>query len=348
MIVSSSYTIIMKETNKSERTLNKKQLERLIIIHNIIKSGVYPSREKLRRLYLEQTGYARLSLLTVYRDVETLRVNFGAPVEYDKRKKGYYYLDENFEFALNSISPEEAFYLSAAKTLLSSFEGSPVYKQIADAIDFVTDTQKIGKSALLKRIAVPPTPRFVTNEGIWKKVLEALQENLIVEFDYTGRWNPTLTHRRIHPYQILMDDGLCLLFGYSEEREAERIFVLNRMSNFKVTEEKFDLPENFEFSTRCGGGKFGAFMSEESYDFVIDFYGNARSFVKECVWAENQKISDYDDEGKTRIEFSSSQWFNILEWVLARGGNAMPIAPDWFVDEWKGNVSAMAENAGIK
>ena len=120
------------------------------------------------------------------------------------------------------------------------------------------------------------------------------------------------------------------------------------MFNFKITEDKIDLPEDFEFSTRCGGGKFGAFMREKSYDFVIDFYGEARSFVKECVWAENQKITDYDDEGKTRIEFSSSQWFNILEWVLARGGNAMPLAPDWFVEEWKGNVSAMAENAGIK
>lgn len=341
------YTIIMKEPKTSERTLNKKQLERIIIIHNAIKSGLYPNAEKLQKLYLGQTGYTKVGIATIHRAIDALRVNFGAPLEFDIQKGGYYYSDENFEFALNSISPEEAFYLSAAKTLLSSFEGSPFFKQIADAIDFVTDTQKIGKSALLKRIAVPPTPKFVTNEEIWKKVLEALQKNLIVEFDYNGRWTTEITHRRIHPYQILMDDGLCLLFGYSEEREAERLFVLNRMSNFKVTEEKFDLPEDFEFSTRCGGGKFGAFMSEESYDFVIDFYSYARSFVKECVWAENQKITDFDEEGKTRIEFSSSQWLGILEWVLARGGNAVPIAPDWFVDEWKEKIAVMAENAEV-
>lgn len=337
----------MKEPKTSERTLNKKQLERIIIIHNAIKSGLYPNAEKLQKLYLGQTGYTKVGIATIHRAIDALRVNFGAPLEFDIQKGGYYYSDENFEFALNSISPEEAFYLSAAKTLLSSFEGSPFFKQIADAIDFVTDTQKIGKSALLKRIAVPPTPKFVTNEEIWKKVLEALQKNLIVEFDYNGRWTTEITHRRIHPYQILMDDGLCLLFGYSEEREAERLFVLNRMSNFKVTEEKFDLPEDFEFSTRCGGGKFGAFMSEESYDFVIDFYSYARSFVKECVWAENQKITDFDEEEKTRIEFSSSQWLGILEWVLARGGNAVPIAPDWFVDEWKEKIAVMAENAEV-
>ena len=109
MIVCLCYIVLMKETRKSERTLNKRQLERIIIIHNAIKSGIYPDAEKLRRLYLEQTGYDSLSLLTIYRNIETLRVIFGAPVEYDKRKKGYYYLDENFDFALNNISPEESF-----------------------------------------------------------------------------------------------------------------------------------------------------------------------------------------------------------------------------------------------
>lgn len=117
------------------------------------------------------------------------------------------------------------------------------------------------------------------------------------------------------------------------------------MFNFKITDETFDLPDDFEFSTRCGGGKFGAFMSENSYNFIIDFYDEGRSFVKECIWADNQKITDFDDEEKTRIEFLSSQWFSILEWVLARGKNAVPIAPAWFVDEWKENVAAMAEKA---
>lgn len=178
----------MKEIKTSEKTLNKKQLERIIIIHNAIKSGLYPNAEKLRRLYLEQTGYKNVGIATIHRTIDALRVNFYAPIEFDRQRDGYYYTDDNYEFALNSITPQEAFYFSAAKILLSSFEGSPVFKQIADAIDFVTDTQKIGKSALLKRIAVPPTPKYVTNEEIWKKVLEALQSNLIVEFDYKGRW----------------------------------------------------------------------------------------------------------------------------------------------------------------
>lgn len=339
--------MVMKQEKQKQATrqINKKMIERLLIIHNAINAGLYPDNKKLRSLYLETTGYSNVGEATINRDIDMLRTNFNAPLEFDRQKGGYYYF-EKCDLKLNSITAEDAFYLSAAKILLSSFEGSPMYKSISEVINFVADTQGIGKSALLKRIAVAPAPKFITKEETWSKVLEALQNNLIIEFDYKGRWNTEITHRRVRPYQILMDEGLCLLFGYSEERKAERLFVLNRMCNLAVTDEHFELPENFEFSSRCGGGKFGAFMGDEVYDFVIDFYGDACSYVKECVWADNQEMVDYTDEEKTRMSFSSTQWLKVLEWVLSQGANAVPVSPDWFVDEWKSAVGGMAENAG--
>lgn len=338
--------MVMKQEKQKQATrqINKKMIERLLIIHNAINAGLYPDNKKLRSLYLETTGYSNVGEATINRDLNTLRTTFNAPLEYDRQKGGYYYF-EKCDLKLNSITAGDAFYLSAAKILLSSFEDSPMYKSISEVINFVTDTQGIGKSALLKRIAVAPAPKFITKEETWSKVLEALQNNLIIEFDYKGRWNTEITHRRVRPYQILMDEGQCLLFGYSEERKAERLFVLNRMCNLAVTDGHFELPENFEFSSRCGGGKFGAFMGDEVYDFVIDFYGDACSYVKECVWADNQELVDYADEEKTRMTFSSTQWLKVLEWVLSQGANAVPVSPDWFVDEWKSAVGGMAENA---
>ena len=147
-----------QETKSPERTLNKKMLERLIIIHNAIKAGMYPDVPKLQKLYCEQTGYSKVGEATIYRDISTLRTYFHAPLEFDNEKGGYYYMDEKWDFALNNISTEDVFYLSAAKTLLSSFEGSPIYNSISDVINFISDTQGVGKSSLLKRIAVAPVP----------------------------------------------------------------------------------------------------------------------------------------------------------------------------------------------
>ena len=110
-----------------------------------------------------------------------------------------------------------------------------------------------------------------------------------------------------------------------------------------LTDERFELPEDFDFSSRCGGGRFGLFMSDDAVDFAIDFYGDARQYVKDFVWADDQVLTDFDDEEKTRIEFSSSQVLKVTEWILAQGSNAVPIAPDWFVQDWRERVRKMWE-----
>ena len=202
-----------QKLNPPERTLNKKMLERLIIIHNAIKAGMYPDVPRLQKLYCEQTGYSKVGEATIYRDIDLLRTYFHAPLEFDREKGGYYYFDEKWDFALNNISTEDVFYLSAAKTLLSSFEGSPIYNSISDAITFVTDTQGVGKSSLLKRIAVARGPKVDIDEIVWKKFLEAIRNDYVVEFDYNGRWNTETSHRKLAPYQFLFDDGSCFIFG---------------------------------------------------------------------------------------------------------------------------------------
>ena len=65
--------------------------------------------------------------------------------------------------------------------------------------------------------------------------------------------------------------------------------------------DTFELPADFDFPSRCGGGKFGAFAGEDSVDFVIDFYAESREYVKSCIWADNQTFTDFEDEDKTRI-----------------------------------------------
>ena len=194
-----------QKKEEKEVRLNKKMLERIIIVHNAIKAGLYPNVPKLQRLYCEQTGYDKVGEATMYRTIDTLQTYFHAPLEFDRAKGGYFYRDDNWEFALNKISAEDAFYLSAAKTLLSGFEGSPVYEAISDVINFVIDTQGVAKSSILGRIAVPPKPKAVIDEEVWKNLLKAVQDNLIAEFDYKGRWNTEETHRILRPYQFLFD-----------------------------------------------------------------------------------------------------------------------------------------------
>ena len=319
-------------------------IERLWVIHYAIKSGTYPSLKKLKELCFEQTG-SRVTDITLNRDLRTLRVRYKAPLEYDRGENGYHY-EKDWDFPLNIISTQDVFFLAAAKTLLSGFQGSPLYKKITEVIDFVTRTHPTGKSDLLKRIAIPPTPVFVEiDKQVWNDVIRALQDNSVIEFDYNGRWNTEMTHRRVHPYQLLLNEGLCYLYGLDEEKKDIRTFVLNRMKNLKITKEQFELPADYDFASRCGGGHFGTFASKDKDKYVIDFYRDARQYIKDRIWADDQKLKDYDKEGRTRLEFTATQYGAVQNWVLAQGGNAIPRKPKWLVEEWQDQIKQMVENA---
>ena len=245
------------------------------------------------------------------------------------------------------ISAKDILSLSLVKQLLSQYEGSPIYNEISNIIDFLSDLQGFGNTEFLKRVVVPPLPKVLINENIWKIVMECLQGNTILEFDYNGRWNTSTTHRMLRTYQILLQEGMYFVFGYDENADGgnggERLFYLSRMKNLSNTGRSFELPEDFEFSSRCGGGRFGAFKEAEKVHYEIDFYDDARQFVKDCVWADDQKFSEIEEENTTTIKFSSSQSTKVLEWVLSQGVSARPIAPAEFVERWKKEIRGLAK-----
>ena len=139
----------------------------------------------------------------------------------------------------------------------------------------------------------------------------------------------------------------CRVFSYCELRAAERLFYLNRIKSCAVLKETFALPDDFEFASRCKGGKFGAFIAQNAEHYVIDFYAEARDVVREHVRAENQKITEFDDDERTRLEFDSSQHLKIRNWVLSLGANAVPVAPEILVESWKEQVRIMYEENRI-
>ena len=149
----------------------------------------------------------------------------------------------------------------------------------------------------------------------------------------------------VHPYQVLLQDGMYYVFGFDENankgKGGERLFNLSRMKNIENINKTFNLPENFEFTSRCGGGRFGAFKEAKKEKFEIDFYDDARQFVKDCIWADDQEIIDSEEENMTTIKFTSSQSDKVFEWVLSQGVRAHPVSPESFVARWKNEIQKL-------
>ena len=322
---------------KGNKELNRPMLERLVRIHEKIKANTYPNTTQLSKIL--EVGTA-----TVSRDIEYLRDRFYAPIEYDYINKGYYY-EKDFDLPLNALSENDMEALVSAKILLSRFKDTPLHEKLCSVIDFLAPNE-FGKESMINRIATPPVPKVFYDKNLWITIYNAMKTNQVIEMTYNGLYRKDVTKRRVHPYQLVMDEGQVYLLGYCELRKAERIFSLTRIKEITVTEDTFELPDNYDFSDRCEGGKFGFFFSDNKTKFKIRFFGISKEVVKERLWADDQVITE--GEKYVDLSFSSNQQLKILHWVLSLGYTVKPLEPEWFVNEWKNTIKKMAQMADLQ
>jgi predicted DNA-binding transcriptional regulator YafY len=282
-----------------------------------------------------------VSIPTISRDIQFMRDQLLAPIEYDPLNKGYYYSKKYYRLPAGFTSAEDLLALGMAKSILSLYRETPLYEASNNLLESIIApiASDGNRDWLENRIVVPAVASAKVDTGIWKIVVASLKENRIITFDYRGTWDEDYKNRRIRPYQLLFDSGVWYLYGFSEERKALRIFSLSRMKNALLTKDVFSLPNYFNYANFTGDSYFGVFIEQEKWNFAIDCYEDAIIFATERQWAADQKITEIDD-GIT-IEFSSTQFGKVLKWVLSCGYNAIPQKPKKLVDEWRRHILEM-------
>jgi predicted DNA-binding transcriptional regulator YafY len=316
-------------------------LNRIYFIDRIISSGKYPSTRQLARDYGAGTA-------TISRDIEFLRDMMGAPIEYDSRRRGYYYSDAHYRLPAAFSRAEDMLALGMAKSLMSLYRGTPIYPAGKALLDSITAplaaNGKPGQAWYEQRVIVPPVAAVPVSTEIWQTLTTGLRENRVLCFEYLGMNDEAYMPRRVRPYQLLFDNGLWHLYGYAEERKAVRIFSLPRIKNLVLCNDSFKLPANFDY--RKNSGRFGIFAGKKKSRFRIALYEEAIPLAMDRQWTADQVIETRG--GECVLSFSSVQFNKVLEWVLSLGCAAKPLAPKELVAAWQDNVREMAKMCGEK
>lgn len=226
------------------------------------------------------------------------------------------------------------------KGLLQQYKNTPLFDSVTKLIYFLEP--KVAKDDTVlssARVIVPPQIEYDVNLKNWDKVYEAIQKNRKINFRYTKSYTDTKALRIVRPYQLLLDNGSVYLFAYSEYADLVLLYDLNFMADIVVTDETFELPEKYDFSYYCGGGRLGAYKGNKIEKYKIKFTGYAKDWIKQHKWADDQKFTE--DEDSTVITFSSSQYDKIFELILSWGTQAEPLAPKRLVTRWEKEISAM-------
>ena len=333
----------MKSKKRPDRGAPAKSaLARVCFIDRQIASGKYPSTKKLAE------GWEAISVSTISRDIDFMRNTFNAPIEYDAGRRGYYYSKPQYRIPSSFSGADDLLALGMAKSILSLYRDTPIYAAANHLMNsIIAPLADDSKSDWYEsRIVVPQVPSSPVSQDIWSLITAALRENRVLCFDYLRAYDGHFESRRVHPYQLLFDSGVWYLYGYAEERRDVRIFSLCRIQNVELTNSKFSLPKDFEYSRNDTGSYFGVFFGQERRHFKIAFYDHSAVWVKDRQWAEDQKIIETDDG--VLITFTSTQFDKVAEWVLSRGSTARPLEPQLLVDFWNNNIEKMRKMAGKK
>ena len=316
------------------------QLERFRLIDSLFADGEVIPFEMILDFLRRELRDSLLSESSVRRDFRYMKNELKAPLAYDKKLHGWYYT-KPFKLPAEGFSDDEILYLKLIRKLVGQNSNDDfLYKSFDKLLEKITP--EITKS-LSNRFYIAPRPKPLIDDGVVEKVVEAIKNNYLLDFNYFSKWEPEERHRKIMPYQLVFDAGSLFLYGAGiKTPDNPRLFKLSKMHNVEVLYlNTFKLPQNFRFREDFEKGRFGAFQYDEEYEFTIAFYGEARSIIRENIWADNQTIEIDKKEGAVKLVFTTSQWIPVLMWVLSFGANARPLEPDWFVEEWKKNIIKM-------
>jgi predicted DNA-binding transcriptional regulator YafY len=324
-----------KKKKKSVLILKRSLLFRLVRVVQEIKKGTYPSTAALAEVL-------EVSERTVDRYIETLRDDFGAPIAYSRKHKGYYF-QESWVFPFPVLTEGEVFSLFLSLNLFKQFEGTPLEKPLRNLAKkledlFYEQTELTPKELemMLSPFVIFVKPKVRIDE-VFAKVFEAIVTRRWIKIRYFSFSSEEERERVVEPYHLYNFQGVWYFFGFCHLRQEIRDFALDRVAEVEVLPETFSLPQGFDPQDYLFRG-FRMYRDHlEQVRIRFDPY-QAR-WIKERIWHPSQKLEELPD-GSVIMEISAHPE-EAKRWIIGYGPHAEVLEPASLREEVRREVEEM-------
>ena len=306
----------------SRRLSSRPPIERMMQIHERIKSGTYPNCTQLAK-EIEVTPR------TIKRDVDFMRGGLNLPIEYDPLRWGYYYSRPVDQFPSLPTSEAEVFALLIADKAVAQYHGTPWHRPLENAFRRLTGQLDREASYTLGNLDGAFSFRPLAPEDadlkMFQKLTQALKECRAIRFQYRNLGARKAVPRRVHPYHLACIDSHWYLFAHDVERKAMRTFVLSRMSGVTLTRTKFPKPRDFNVDEHLKGS-FTVFKGKDDYEVVVEFDAWATDLIRKRRWHSSQEFTELKDGG-SRLRFRLNSIEEMERFILSFGIHATVVRP---------------------
>ena len=233
---------------------------------------------------------------TVYRDLEAIH-EAGFPIYSDQiDKNSYWKFVEGFRADLPlPLTATELMSLHMSRDILRVFQGTIFQESIESLFDKVQASLPPETISYLENIAkrfrvgMGPAKDYRAFRDQIAALSDATAQKKRVQIRYRALSTGEENKRTVDPYQMWAMNGTFYLIGLCHLRGQVRTFAMDRIKDFTVLDESFDMPEDFSLEDYLQT----AFrvMTGKPEVVKVWFRASAAQVVKERIWHPTQEIT---------------------------------------------------------
>ncbi len=308
--------------------LSKKQLLRLVRLVSQLKENRYPNctkfAEEMRQIDLDENLNVACTTKTIFRDIQTLKNDFDAPIAFDKTRNGYYLKHHGWNFSCPQLF-EDSEMLAAVlgARVAEHIFPAPMKKQIREAVDYLLtyNNPDFLDTTQVDSLVVIPSNRVKIDESVFMPLFGAWQRHEICHVDYLDSRGKIST-RDFEPNALAYFDGIWYTKGYCHKRKEMRTLVLPRIKSVTPTGQRFKSSEKI-IQTVTEDDIFGADIIENA---VVKCDSYLAKIVPTRPLHTTQKIVQMPT-GECEICVPRIARYRLITWIMHQCGRAELIEP---------------------
>jgi len=319
------------------------QVARLIEIDRLVRGGKAPSPLALAR----QLGVSRRQ---IFLDRNRLVSEMGAPLQFDRARRGWVYTDQTWVFSTAILTEGEllAFFLSVEIARSAGNDGleDSLASAVAKIARGLGEVVSVDLSALRDSLSVSSPPAARVNARTAMQLARAQAMKRKVSMLYASASSGETKWRVVHPYHLYVARSEWLLLAFDEDRGETRTFNAHRIQGLKVLGALFVRDPKFDPSAMTRT-MLWAEAGKRVFDVAVLFDAYQARFIRERSWHPDQRLEEQND-GALVLHFPASGLGEVARWVLGYGKHAQVLGPPELITLVKEHVEQLSRVYGGK
>jgi predicted DNA-binding transcriptional regulator YafY len=301
-----------------------------------VKRGRYARMKKILGMLQEEkypncttiASELEVSVKTAARDVDCMRDDVGYPIAYDEKRHGFYLTRPVEGFAV-PVTARELFAVCVEHKALEYYRGTPFEKPLESAFrkmaNQLDDEERFTLESMEEVLSIRPFAPEDADLKVFELVTQAMTGRLAIRFQYRKPGEKRAEVRHVHPYHLFEFGHRWYVLAHDVRRGAVRTFVVNRMRDTALTDERFTVPKGFD-RRKHFEKSLGVMSGKGDYEVVVEMDAWLTDILRGRRLHHSQRVEELPD-GSSRLRMRLSGLEEIEQYVLSWGTHAKVVGP---------------------